>query len=266
MKKEAVHSSALMKNILLFEPDKETETLFSGWLRDAGYAVSPAEDLEKIPRLLAEKKFDIFIVDIDFPGTSESCLGLCVTLRSNPRFSGLPITVLTYKKDVRKIAGSIEAGIDNLILKPFEADSLLERLEVIFKDAELKSKGQKVLDLNYVNYLIELASQASREDFFVLAPVIFNVLIMDKVKTILNKPVVDVMVKRLQELIGQDYEFIKHIRFSDSHINMDEVERASKEVPVKKLTTAFRDYVYGFLHLVRTLTSDILMERGGAKS
>ena len=252
-----------MKNILLFEPDKETETLFSGCAEKIGHAVVMAEDLKEIPRLLTEKKFDILILDIDFPGTTEPCLRLCAALKKDPHFLDFPITALTNKKDTKRIASAIEAGVDNFMFKPFEADSFLERLDVIFKDVELKSKGQKVLDLNYVNYLIELANQASREDFFLLSPVIFNVLIMDKVKTILGEPVIDVMAKRLEELIGQDYEFIKHIRFSDNHINMEEVERASRGVPVEKLATAFRDYVYGFLQLVRTLTSDILMERGG---
>lgn len=252
-----------MKNILLFEPDKETELLFSGWLRDTGYAVLLVDNLEKISHLLAEKKFDILIMDIDFPGTTEPCLGLCAALKKDPHFLDFPITALTCKKDTKRIASAIEAGVDNFMFKPFEAGSFLERLDVIFKDIELKSKGQKVLDLNYINYLIELANQASREDFFLLPSVIFNVLIMDKVKTVLGGPVIDVMAKRLEELIGQDYEFMKHIRFSGSHINMEEVERASRGVPVEKLAMAFRDYVYGFLQLVRTLTSDILMERGG---
>jgi DNA-binding response OmpR family regulator len=250
-----------MKNILLFDPDKETETLFSGWLSDAGCTVSSADSLEEIPHLLAENQFDILIMDIDFPESADSSLKLCATLRSDPRLSDLPITVLTCKRDIRKIARSIEAGIDNFILKPFNEDFFLVRLDTIFDEYKLRPKGKKVLDLNYVDYLLELASQTNREDFFTLSPVIFNVLIMDKVKTTLGEPVINVMAKRLDELIGGDYEFIKHVRFSDSHINMEEVEHASKEVPVEKLVMAFRDYIYAFLHLTRTLTSDILVER-----
>lgn len=250
-----------MKNILLFEPDKETETLFSGWLRDVGYAVLLADSLEKIPHPLIEKRFDILIVDIDFPGTADSLLKQCMTLKSDPHLSGLPIIVLTYKKDIRKIAGSIEAGIDNFILKPFETDSFLKRIKVVFKEIELKKQGKKVLDLNYVNYLIDLAGELGRDDFFILAPIIFNRLIVDKIKTILGNPILMIMIKRANEVIGEDYEFMRATKFSNQGLLLDGVDEISKDIPVKKLIFAFRDYVYAFLHLVRTLTSDILMER-----
>lgn len=250
-----------MKNILLFEPDKETEELFNGWLRDVGYAVSLTDNLEEIPHLSTEKKFDILMVDIDSPGTADSLLEQCATLIRDPRLSNLPVAVLTYKKDMSKIARSIESGIETFILKPFDVEALLMRLDTIFDEQELKLKGRKILDLNYVDYLLELANQSNHKDFFTLSPLIFNVLIMDKVKTTLGEPVINVMAKRLDELIGSDYEFIKHVRFSDSHINMEEVELVSSEVPVEKLVIAFRDYIYAFLHLTRALTSDILVER-----
>ncbi|MBU1147144.1 MAG: hypothetical protein KKD11_02230, partial [Candidatus Omnitrophica bacterium] len=65
------------------------------------------------------------------------------------------------------------------------------------------------------------------------------------------------------ELIGEDYAFMREVKFSNTQILMTGVDRVSKNIPVAKLSMAFRDYIYAFLQLVQSLTSDILMERGG---
>lgn len=252
-----------MKKILLFEPDKEQSEVFSAWLKGEDYEIELTDNLKQVLPFLSGEKYDILIMDIDFPEIAESSLNLCQILKKDQYFSEFPITVLTYKKNSKIIADSIEAGVDNFMLKPFETDSFLSRLDTIFKQIELKSKGKKVIDLNYINYLIKLISETTREDFFILPSVIFNKLIIDKVKGILGEPIIVIISKRLSDLMGADYGFLNEIRFSNGKIFLDKVDEVSKEVPVEKLTIAFRDYIYGFLQLIETLTSNILMERGG---
>lgn len=250
-----------MKKILFFGPDKEQNEVFNEWLKGENYQIESTDNLEQVIPFLSGEKFDILIMDIDFPKTTAFLLNLCLKLKKDPCFSEIPITVLTYKKNTGIIANSIEAGVDNFILKPFETESFLSRLDTIFEQSELKSKGKKVLDLYYINYLIELTSETTREDFFILSSVIFNKLIIDQVKGVIGEPVIVIIMKRLGELIGENYEFVKEIRFSDGKMLIEKVDKVSKDVPVEKLTTAFRDYVYGFLQLIQTLTSDILVDR-----
>jgi len=251
-----------MKKILFFVPDKEQGKIFSEWLKGEGYEIELTDNSKQILPILSGDKFDILIIDIDFSEATDFLLDLCKTLKKDPYFQEIPITVLTYKKNIKLIANSIEAGVDNFVLKPFEVDSFLSRLDTIFKQIELKCKGKKVLDLNYINYLIELTNETTRGNFFILSSVIFNKLIIDKVKDIIGEPIIVIITKRLGDLLGGDYGFVKEVRFSKGKIFLDNVDKVSKEVPVEKLTIAFRDYVYGFLQLIQTLTSDILMERG----
>lgn len=250
------------EKILLLELDQEQRELFTSWLKEEGYDVNSLDNLQEVQAGVSKDKFDIILMDIDEPGMTESFLMLCRALKADERFTGLPIVVLTYRKDSRKIAGAIEAGVDSFMLKPFETDAFLARMETIFKQVELNKQGKKVLDLNYINYLIALAGEAEREDFFALAPVIFNKLILEKIDTFLVGPVIAQIIKRVNELVGGDYEFMKPVEFFGKVLSLSGVDKASKEVPIKKITIAFRDYVYAFLHLVRSLTSDILMERG----
>lgn len=253
-----------MRKILLLEPDKEQAELFTGWLRQEGYGISLTDNFQDIQGFLADDKFDILLMDMDFPVKTQdfATLQLIQSLKKDVHSSGIPIIALTYKKDIKKIVSAIRAGVDSFVLKPFETDVFLKRIDTIFKQIELKKQGRKVLDLDYINYLIALASDVEREDLFLLTPVIFNTLILEKINTILGPQVIMQIIKRTNEMIGVDYEFMKSVEFLGGRISFDGVEKVSKEAPVKKITTAFRDYVYAFLHLVRMLTSDILMERG----
>jgi len=250
-----------MKKILLFGQDKEQNQVFSEWLKGEKYQIVTTENFEQVFPFLSLKKYDVLIVDIDFPEIMEHILDLCRRLKKDQKFSEIPITVVAYKKNNKLIASAIEAGVDNFILKPFETKSFLNRLDTIFEHIELKSKGKKILDLNFISYLINLTGEANREDFFELFPVIFNRLIIDKVMGIIGKPIIVIMLKRLGDIIGEDYKFVKEVRFENGKIFLDKVDKVSQEVPVEKLVIAFRDYLHGFLQIVLTLTSNILMDR-----
>jgi len=68
-------------------------------------------------------------------------------------------------------------------------------MEVIFKEIEFKKQGKKVLDTNYIEFLIKLASEISRKDFFLLAPVIFNRLIISKISVRIGEPIIMAIIK-----------------------------------------------------------------------
>ena len=249
------------KRILLLEPDKEQSKLFANWLGEEGYQVEPIYIAEEVSPKLSGEEFNALIVDVDTSDIKEQLLESCRSLKEDLRFSNLPLIVLTYKKNSENIAGAINSGADGFLLKPFETDYLIKRMETIFKEVELKKHGKKLLDLHYLNFLVDLISETDREGFFLLAPIIFNQLVITKIKTILGDQVVNQMIKRLDEIVGADQEFMKKVKFQNSQILMNDVEKASTEVPVRILSMAFRNYVYAFLQLVKTLTSDILMER-----
>lgn len=250
------------KRILLIEPEKEQSELFANWLREEDYQVKSTEQSQEVLTRLQREHFDLVIIYLDFPGSTQDPFQLCRKLKEDPRLSDLPIAALTFKHDGKKIAAALEAGVDSFVLKPFETDSFLERIKTIFREIELKAQGRKALDLNYINYLIKLVGETSREDFFLLSPIIFNKLIMDKVNDILGEPTIMVIIKRVQELTDDNYGFMKQAKFQNGQLLMDDVDKVSKDVPVKRLSFGFQDFVYAFLHLVKTLTSDILMERG----
>jgi DNA-binding response OmpR family regulator len=250
-----------MKKILLMEPDREQTELLTTWFRGESYKVSDVDNPQKAHALLDKERFDLILMDCDEPEITESALKLVPALKADSRYKDLSVAVLTYKKETEIIISALEAGVDFFAYKPFETDSFLMCIKKMLRVIELKSKGKKALDLNYVNYLIDLAGQMERKSFFAFSHIIINKLIIEKINTILGGPIIAKIIERLNESIGGDHEFMKLVDFIDNSLSFSNVDKASKEVPVNRISIAFRDYLYAFLQFVGMLTSDILMER-----
>lgn len=252
---------AKMKKILLMEPDREQAELFGAWLKEESYGVSYAVNPGEIQPFLTKEKFDILLLDIDEPRFFDNSLKLAKTLKVEARFKYLPIAVLVYASDAAKIIATIEAGVDLLMFKPFETESFSTRLEELFKEIALRAKGKKVLDLNYINCLIDLTGKLKHEGFSKLAPVIFNKTIIENISNVLDDAVIAQIIKRVNETIGKECGFMSKTGFSDGKIFFSNTDETFQKIPIAKLTVYFRNYIYAFIHLVRTLTSDVLVEK-----
>ena len=249
-----------MKKILLFESDNDQKELFTTWLKEEEYKVKSIATLQEINSINPGEIFDIFLMDIDCPDITEASLAQFVLMiKKDLRLKDLPIVILAYKKEGKKIAGAIEAGANGFLFKPFETDYLLNHMDEIFREIEIKKKGKKIIDLNYISFLIDLTGEGSRQDFFILAAIIFNKLILDKVQTIIGDPIIMIIMNRINELIGDDYNFIKKIIFSDGRINLNEFAETSEGIRVKRLAAGFKEFVHLFLRILRRLTSNILI-------
>ncbi|MBU1851660.1 MAG: hypothetical protein KJ995_04575 [Candidatus Omnitrophica bacterium] len=249
-----------MEKVILVEPDKEQGEVFVNWLKEENYEVKPVDDAREVLPLLLNEKFGSVIIDTD---AIDPAVKLHRAINENAYFSGISLFVLIYRTRVKEIVGLIDAGVESLLFKPFDVNNFADRLKTVTKEVEFAKRGKKLLDQNYINSLIKVAGETGREDFFPLVHAIFNKSIVEKTSTILGRVIITQIVKRANEIIGEDYAFMKEIKYSENRISMDDMEKTSKEVAVEKLTMAFRDYIYAFLHMVRMLTSDILVEREG---
>ena len=74
--------------------------------------------------ILREQSVDLLLLDVTMPGIDG--LEMCRTVRSIPKFRGLPIVMLTARDGrVDKLKGQI-AGTTQYLTKPFDAEKLLE--------------------------------------------------------------------------------------------------------------------------------------------
>jgi DNA-binding response OmpR family regulator len=116
----------MSKTILIVEDEEAVRELEKFILEQYGYDVMEARDgLEGLAK--AEfRRPDLILLDLMMPDVSGG--RMFDEMKRHPTTSGIPIVVVTGKPDAHEMFDD-EIGPDNVIMKPFEADTLLGRIK-----------------------------------------------------------------------------------------------------------------------------------------
>lgn len=112
--------------VLVVEDDEATRIALRALLDDAGYDCDEARDGESAVASMRSSRFDLVLLDLGLPGISGADVHRL--LRRDPRTRFLPIIFLTAHSDRQSRLEQIEAGADDYITKPYDADELLARV------------------------------------------------------------------------------------------------------------------------------------------
>ncbi|MDE2136016.1 MAG: response regulator [Gammaproteobacteria bacterium] len=104
--------------ILIVDDNPTNLKLASDVLRSEGFAVETAQDAEQAQRLLLQQLPDLILMDIALPGMD----GLALTrrLKSESRFSHVPIVALTASAMRGDEERALAAGCAGYITKPID--------------------------------------------------------------------------------------------------------------------------------------------------
>ncbi|KAF2515733.1 response regulator transcription factor [Flavobacterium foetidum] len=134
-----------MKRLLLAEDDFDFATILKQYLELHQYEVIWAENGEKALELFKDQTFDICVFDVMMPKLDGFSLAEKV-IKINPEIPFVFLTARKLKED--KIIG-LKLGADDYIIKPFEADELILRLQNILKRIEQKRilNGNNIIEI-----------------------------------------------------------------------------------------------------------------------
>jgi CheY-like chemotaxis protein len=113
------------KIVLIVEDEEAVRELEKFILEQVGYEVMEARDgLEGLTK--AEfKRPDLILLDLMMPDVSGG--RMFDEMKRHPATAGIPIVVVTGKPDAHQIFDD-QIGPENVIMKPFEAETLLGRI------------------------------------------------------------------------------------------------------------------------------------------
>ena len=122
------------KVILYIEDNAQNMRLVRKMLKIGGYEMIEAMDGMTGLQLVASKKPDLILLDINLPDID----GLEITqrLKSNPELDKIPIVALTANAMFGDRERIIEAGCDDYIAKPVSKKELLTMVKLYIGEAE----------------------------------------------------------------------------------------------------------------------------------
>lgn len=116
------------KKILIIEDQADIRKLVKMTVNINDCEVYEASDAESGFAMVKAIKPDIILLDIMMPGEING-LQLCVILKSDERFKGIPIVMVTARGQLADKRAGLEAGADAYISKPFSPIKLIETVE-----------------------------------------------------------------------------------------------------------------------------------------
>lgn len=131
-----------MKKILLAEDDFDFADVLKQYLALSHFNVIWAKDGEEALAVFQKEPFDICVLDVMMPKMDGFTLAEKI-IDLNPEMPFVFLTARKLKED--KIKG-LQLGADDYIVKPFEADELVLRLNNILKRGEQKNYSVHSLD------------------------------------------------------------------------------------------------------------------------
>jgi two-component system, OmpR family, KDP operon response regulator KdpE len=151
-----------------------------------GFVVSDVETGEAALEIVRAEKFDLVLLDINMPGLSG--LETCRAIRAR---SDVGILMLTVRDRAEDKIEALDAGADGYVTKPFDVNELLariratlrraptsalgeagvlrlERLEVSFRDRQVKANGRVArltpTELDLLHYFVTHPNQILPHD------------------------------------------------------------------------------------------------------
>ena len=132
-----------MANILFVDDESAIRDMLKTVLKLAGHSPLEAADADQARQILQGQDADLALVDIMMPG--EDGFSLARDLIA----SGIPVLFLTAKTAVQDRVRGLRMGAEDYVLKPFEPEELLARIDVILRRTQPKVYEEKNLRIDF---------------------------------------------------------------------------------------------------------------------
>ena len=132
-----------MANILFVDDESAIRDMLKTVLKLAGHRPMEAADADQARQVMREQDADLALVDIMMPG--EDGFSLARDLIA----SGIPVLFLTAKTAVQDRVRGLRMGAEDYVLKPFEPEELLARIDVILRRTQPKVYEEKNLRVDF---------------------------------------------------------------------------------------------------------------------
>ena len=119
-------------HVLVVDDFATMRRIITNILKQLGYdTILEAEDGAKALQIMETEKVDFVITDWNMPHMSG--LDLLMAIRASEDKKHIPVLMVTAEAMQENIVKAAQAGVNNYIIKPFDAKTLSEKINKIFE-------------------------------------------------------------------------------------------------------------------------------------
>lgn len=125
-------------HILIIEDHRQISDMLADFLIEHGYEISSALDGKTASSLLTKNSYDLILMDLMLPYKSGEEL-----IRELRTHADTPVICLSAKSQMETRIDVLRMGADDYLLKPFDLNEVLVRIEVVLRRSGAFTKNQK---------------------------------------------------------------------------------------------------------------------------
>jgi two-component system chemotaxis response regulator CheY len=115
---------------LVVDDSSTIRKILTAYLEKLGFQVTVAVNgRDALERLRGMEKADIALVDWNMPDMDG--LDFLRAVRADADYASLPVMMVTTNVQLSQVSTALEAGANEYIMKPFTADMIREKLELL---------------------------------------------------------------------------------------------------------------------------------------
>lgn len=126
---------------LILDPDPKFAATLANAMRDYEYQVEAARDSFQAGYLLGKFQPNIVLVELQI-GPDMTGASVCRSVRSLPKLRDTAVIGISAEKDQARIDSLLDAGADDFVSKPFEVESLVERIVNLIGPVVIGTSGR----------------------------------------------------------------------------------------------------------------------------
>lgn len=115
---------------LVVDDSRTIRMILTAYLKKLGFDVTVAVDgRDGLDRLRGMEKADVVLVDWNMPELDG--ISFVRAVRAQPAYAALPLMMVTTNTELSNVSEALGAGADEYVMKPFTADMIREKLELL---------------------------------------------------------------------------------------------------------------------------------------
>lgn len=212
-------------DIFLLEDDEAIGIGLTYSLENEGYNVTLAKSVKEAEKIIDEKEFSLYILDLTLPDGSG--YDVCKRIKAK---GDLPVIFLTAYDDEVNVIMGFELGADDYISKPFRVKELMLRIKSVMRRYSNET-SDGIIKINNLKINTNEAKVYKNNEEIILTAMEYRLLLSNRGKVLSRTALLEniwdvagdfvedntltVYIKRLRDKIEEDPakpEFIKTVR------------------------------------------------------
>ena len=114
--------------VLIVDDSRAIRMILRKTLTELGYAACEAGNGQEALDLLGRESSQLSLMLVDWNMPVMSGLDLVKAIRADPRYSRVPLVMVTTETEINHISQALEAGANEYVMKPFTKEVLEDKL------------------------------------------------------------------------------------------------------------------------------------------